>query len=75
MKILVLLHQLVLQNGIMDKVGASNLNAGTGKAWAGQVIESCEFDSLVIISPSVVNENFGFAPPIGSTQKVNIETC
>ena len=44
----------------------TNLNAGTGNPWAGQLRLSGEEASLTKMRPLVSRENFGLAPPMGS---------
>ena len=44
----------------------TNLNAGTGWAWAGQVRDRVELANRVMVRLSVPKENFGFVPPMGS---------
>ena len=64
---LALLLQLVLKMIKIFNGFLTNLNAGTGKACAGQ--------AKLMLSPKLLNklevfdscENFGLAPPIGST--------
>ena len=63
-KILVLSLQLVLKTRWSED--ETNLNAGRGDPCAGhdKLIEL--WAVLVKIKPSVLNENLGLAPPIGS---------
>ena len=66
-KILVLIHQLALQVSHIVSQSLTNRNVGMGDPWAGQDrlrLSDCAWEDPIIVS--VLIENLGFDPPMGS---------